>query len=144
MTLLEEIQSKCPAEMIAARNDGEIAATVTAARPPKWVPVSAATVRGAMYAMRVWSGVVQRANAARANADSRPVALACQTLYDLSVGGQEIPMDNPAINSAVSADLALMVEDGLITGQQQNAVLSLAQAPDTVAVADVSAALNGV
>lgn len=141
MTLLEEIQAKCPADMIAARDDYSIAQLVNVGRVAAG-PVSAATVRGLMYAMGAWAGIVARANAARANADASPVALACQTLYDLSVAGHLIPMDTPAIAARVSQDLDLMVDAGLLTAQQKAAVLSLASTPNPVTVDQVSDALS--
>lgn len=141
MTLLDEIQAKCSAEMVAARDDFSITRTVNAGRSRPG-PVSAATVRGLLYALGRWSGIARRANAARANADSSDVALACQTLHDLSVADQPIPMDNPAIAAAVTADLDLMVGAGLLTAGEKVMVLALGQQPAPVSIDEVSQTLN--
>ena len=127
----------------AGRDDGLIAATLSRGRT-KVAPVQAAAVRGAMYAMGVWPSVVTRANAARANVDASPVALICQTLYELAASDQPIPMDQPAVKARVTSDLALLATAGLMTSQQEAFVLSLATVPDVVTPAMVSVALEGI
>lgn len=140
--LRDEILSAFPG-LPAGRDDGVIAATLSKGRT-KLAPVQAASVRGAMYVLGVWPLVVSRANAARANTDASQVALICQTLYDLSASDQSIPMDVPAVNSRVTADLNLMVSAGLMTSQQEAYVLSLATVPDVITPQMVAAALEGI
>ena len=142
MTLHEEILATFP-NLPAGRDDGLIAATMSNGRT-KIAPVAAASVRGTMYAMGVWPAVVAKANAARANMDSTPIALVCQTLYDLSASDQPIPMDQTAVNLRVKADLNLMVAEGLMTAQQEAIVLALATVPDVITPQMVAAALEGM
>lgn len=142
MTLKADILAAFP-NLPAGRDDGLIASTLSNGRT-KLAPVQAAAVRGALYAMGVWPSVVQRANAARANVDSTPVATVCQTLYDLSSSDQAIPMDQSAVNARVTSDLNLMVTAGLMTSQQEAYVLSLATVPDVITPQMVSVALEGI
>ena len=129
---------------MADRLDSSYATSLSVGRN-KLAPVQAATVRGAMYAMGVWSGIMARANAARANVDTSAVALACQTLYDLATSNQTIPMDDPNVNARVTADINAMVAatPSLLTSAQANTVLGLATVPNPVSVSDLSNALNG-
>ena len=140
--LRDEILSAFPG-LPAGRDDGVIAATLSKSRT-KIAPVQASAVRGALYVMGVWPSVVSRANAARANVDASPVALICQTLYDLATSDQPIPMDQPSVNSRVTSDLNLLVSAGLMTAQQEAYVLSLATMPDVITPQMVSVALEGI
>lgn len=141
-TLLEDIKAAFPS-LPDGRDDGLIAATLSNGRT-KVAPVQAATVRGALYVMGVWPAVVAKANAARANIDSTQIALVCQTLYDLSASDQPIPMDQPAVKLRVTADLNLMVAEGLMTAQHEAIVLSLATVPDVITPQMVATALEGI
>ena len=142
MTLKDQILAAFPG-LPAGRDDGLIASTLSNGRT-KLTSVEASVVRGAMYAMGVWPAIAAKANAARANADSTPVALACQTLYDLAASNQTIPMDQPPINYRVTADLDLMVAGGLMAAQHKGVVLALATVPDVITPAMVAAALEGM
>jgi hypothetical protein len=106
-----------PAEKLAAINGWTVAATID---------VPATTVRGMLYALGKWGAVAQKANAARANADTSEAALACQNLYDLANTGEIVPMTNPAIAAQIGVDLAAMVAANVIDAPAQAAVLSLA------------------
>ena len=138
---LAEIQAKCTAALLASRDTIAIATQVSAGRT-KTAPVQAATVRGAMYAMGVWSGIVARANAARANVDTSAVAMACQTLYDLATSNQTIPMDDPNVNARVTADINAMVAatPSLLTSAQASTVLGLATISNPVSEFEVRTA----
>lgn len=128
---------------MADRLDSSYAASLSVGRT-KLAPVQAAVVRGTMYAMGVWPAVLTRANAARANVDITPAGAVCQTLYDLALIDQPIPMDQPAINAKVTSDLNLLVAALIMTAQQEAIILALATVPDPISVSDVSNALNGV
>ena len=141
-TLLDEIMAAFPG-LPNGRDDGLISETLSGGRT-KLATVQAATVRSAMYVMGVWPAVVAKANAARANMDSTPIALVCQTLYDLSASNQPIPMDQPAVNLRVTADLNLIVAAGLMTARQEAIILSLATVPDVITPQMVAAALEGI
>lgn len=140
MTLLAEIQAKCDVATLASRDEVAIASALNETRVKK-TDVSAATVRGLLYAFGKWGGIVAKANAARANADVSQVALACQTLYDLAASDQPIPMGNPAIEARVTADLALMVADGLMAQPVADAVLGLGVISDSVTPFEVRSAI---
>ena len=142
MTLKDEILAAFP-DLPEGRDDGLIAATLSVGRT-KLASVEASVVRGAMYAMGVWPSLAAKANAARANADSSPVALACQTLYDLAASNQTIPMDQPAINYRVTADLDLMVAGGLMAEPHKSVVLGLATVADVITPQQVAHALEGL
>lgn len=142
MTLHDEILATFP-NLPAGRDDGLIAATMSNGRT-KIAPVAAASVRGTMYVLGVWSAVVAKANAARANVDSTSVALACQTLYDLSISEQSIPMDQSLVYQRVTADLNLITTAGLMNSQQEAIVLALATVPDVITPQMVAAALEGM
>ena len=142
MSLKDEILAAFPG-LPDGRNDGLIAAALSKGRT-KLAPVPAASVRGAMYVMGVWPAVVAKSNAARANADTSQVALICQTLYDLSISDQPIPMDRPAANARVTEDLRLMVAEGIMSAPQMAYVLSMATVPDVITPALVAAALEGM
>ena len=142
MTLREEIMVAFIG-LPSGRDDGIIAATMSKDRT-KIIAIPAVTVRGAMYAMGIWPAVVSRANAARANMDSTPLALVCQTLYDLALSDQPIPMDKPAVNARVTADLNLIVMSGLMSSRQEAYILSLASVPDVITPAMVAEALEGI
>ena len=142
MTLKDQILAAFP-NLPAGRDDGLIARTLSSGRT-KLAPVQASVVRGMMYAMGVWPAVVAKANAARANVDTTPLALVCQTLYDLSISDQPIPMDQAPVNARVTADLNLMTAAGLMTQQQESVILALATVPNVITPAMVAAALEGM
>lgn len=108
------------------------------------IPVQGSSIRGMMYALGKWPGIASRSNAARANADSSPVALACQTLYDLASADQSVPMDMPAIAAQVNRDLSLMVTAGLLTTQDEAMVLSLGSKSVAVTNEQVIAATRAI
>ena len=140
--LLNEINAKCSAALVASRDTQTIANTVNVGRT-KLTDVSPATVRGVLYALGKLPGIVARANACRANTDTTAAALACQTLYDLGMADQPIPMGTPAIHAAVSADLSAMVTAGLLSASDEATVLALATVPDPVSELDVRIAIGG-
>lgn len=128
--------------LVQARDTGGIAAYLSDGRT-KLADVSPATVRGLLYALGKWGGIVTHANACRSNTDASAAGLACQTLYDLAMADQPIPMGNPAINAAVTADLGAMVTAGIITAMDEATVLALASVPDLVSELDVRIAIGG-
>lgn len=142
MTLQAEILAAFPL-LPAGRDDGLIAATMSHNRY-KIVPVPALSVRGAMYQMDVWSGVAAKANAAGVNTDVTPLALMCQSLYNMAMSSQDIPMNIPAINARVTADLNMMVAAGMMTAGQEAIIIGLATVPDIITPAMVSTALEGI
>lgn len=140
--LLNEINAKCSAALVTSRDTQTIANTVNAGRT-KQADVSPATVRGVLYALGKWGGIVTHANASRANTDTTPAALACQTLYDLAMADQPIPMGTPTIHAAVTTDLGAMVTAGLLSASDEATVLALATVPDPVSELDVRIAIGG-
>lgn len=136
--LRQEISERVSVETIASRDTQAIAEELNVGRTGV-VDVPASMVRGYLYALGCLAGITAKANAARANADSSQVALACQALYDLSIADQPVPMSNPVIAGRVAADLQLMVDADppLLTSQQMAMVLALATQPDPVSEFDV-------
>lgn len=108
------------------------------------VAVLGSSIRGMMYALGKWPGIAAKANAARANADSTPVALACQTLYDLASSDQSVPMDMPAIAAQVTKDLLLMVNANLLSAQDEAMVLGLGSKSVPLTVDQVIAATRAI
>lgn len=126
------------------RDDAQIAARLSTGRRSAPQSVSSAVVRGVLYGLGKWPGIVSKANAAHANADTSAVALACQTLYDLSIASSQIPMDNPLIAQQVAADLQLMVGANLLAAQDVVIVMALATPAEPVTPEQVTELLNAL
>ena len=130
MTLLEEIQSKCPAEMIAARNDKVITAAVNAGR------VKVAPYEGGIGSIMRALGPVDGAtflDSLESLSGSVPSIKWAMVLIrdgNLDFG-----------DATVRAQIDSMVP-GLLTDAQATALKALASVPDPVSLSDVSDALN--
>ena len=128
MTLLEEIQSKCPAELIAAKEHGQIAAIVSVGRTkPSIREIGNGTILETIG--------LQYGNAMLDVIYNEPTFRHVKPLLDqgrLIVGS---PLAVAAVQGMVPSIMPQIVADKL---------LALTTAPDPVSVNDVIKAMEGV
>lgn len=140
MSLYDDIQAKCSAELLASGNTEAIAAAVSAGRTrEKKTAIGAGTIMDVLGAGPGGGGELL----AKMRAKNLPAALAGyaddirEALYIIDRG--DFDVSSPASQSM----LAMFVAAGLITAEQEQALLALGVDTDPVTSADVIRALAG-
>jgi hypothetical protein len=103
-----------------------ILADITANSVANAIDVPSRTVRATLYAMGAWSAIVKKATAANLGTDTSEAATACQMIVSMAESGDVLPMTNPAIAAALTADINAIATAGVITQDQATAALGLA------------------
>jgi hypothetical protein len=126
MKLLEEIRAKCTPEQIAARNDVAIAALVNAGRTkPVMVPI--ADVQAYLQGNGAWWAIKKS-----------PLPAAVATMDVANARYEHIDTSLPFVQGMLGG----LVDAGLITPADHDAINAMGVAPDPVDVNTISNTLN--
>lgn len=134
MTLLEEIQAKCSAELIAAQEHGQIAALVSAGRT-KVVKVPIADMQAYLQTQGVWWAI----KSAAADPAHAAVAAAVAVIDVANARYENIDTTLPMVAQMLGA----LVTAAILTQAQMDALTALGVVPDPVSASDVITALKG-
>lgn len=151
MTLLEQINEKCTAELIASRNDVAIAAAVSEGRTRinatekfSSLGISAGFPEiGGLSGPLAAEEVLQKLEGFAATAvmaDDRPTQLLGGAIVRQM---KHLEGDGMAVGSPALIDLLkTIVQAGVLTQEEADALVNVAALPDPVSVSEVSDALN--
>lgn len=136
MTLLEEIQSKCSAELIASRDDKAITAIVNTNRTKLGDRrITAASILAELPI----SGSVQGGVVLDKIEAAGTVIPACKWASRLLLTEIGINVGDPNTQAMLDS----LAANGVLTAAEANALKAMAIQPSLVTVAEVSKALNG-